>query len=514
MRLIQTIKTAATSYLGIISTMAVVLLTVRLATTSLSREEFGLWSFTMQSVGYFLLLDFGVANSLGRLFGEPLTSGDERSANSWFTLSVLVLSLQGAVILAVGLLLRNFVLDWFAIPVMLRSQAANLWTAFLVIQAVSLIFRVNAAILYAQNRYYWMNVVTIAGAWVGLGAFYVMLRHGAGVIAYAWSSGTGFLAVGIAGSLAVACGPNRLRFSLAGIHWKQVRELFSFSSSIFVIAIAIQVYYASQGLVITKLHGLATGAIYAVTSRMPMMLMQVVWKPFDAFAPRWQVAHCAGDSDRVRREFQTMMRFTILLCFSAFIGVVLVNPSFIRWWTKPEYFGGEILTVLLALFLVTQVFNHCYATPFMLMKRMRGYTYAVCANVGVSLLLMILLCKHFGVIGVPAGLLLGDLIFGLSFFIPSSARLLSIRTWAIESADFLIVLPCAALALALSAYLNSVKFLTLFASFLISVIAAMALSAPLAWRAWSLAQKIRVKRSSEQSVCTADFLASCPENTE
>ena len=45
----------------------------------------------MQTVGYFILLDHEVANSVTRLLGEPLASGDTQRIHSWFTLSSIIL---------------------------------------------------------------------------------------------------------------------------------------------------------------------------------------------------------------------------------------------------------------------------------------------------------------------------------------------------------------------------------------------------------------------------------------
>ena len=184
-------------------TVLTALLTMRLATGALTREEFGLWSFTTQSVGYFLLLDFGVSNSLGRLFGEPLASKDQRSINSWFTLSVSVLALQGIIILVVGMMLRAWVLEWFNIPLTLHPEASKLWLAFLVIQALNFPLRVTSAILYAQNRAYLSNLFPLVTAWISLILFYWMLKNDAGVMAYAWSSGAGVLLGGLAGLIAM-----------------------------------------------------------------------------------------------------------------------------------------------------------------------------------------------------------------------------------------------------------------------------------------------------------------------
>src|ERR1035437_4112438 len=201
-----TIRAASSAYLGSISAVATGLISIRLATHFLPQEEFGLWSFTMQTVGYFMLMDLGVSNSVARLFGDPLGSGDQRRINSWFTLSLVTLTCQAVFILAMGLALRPYVLQWFNIPAHLVGRASELWLAFLVIQAIGMVFKLSFAILYAQNRVYWTSNVQVIGSWAGLVTFYLMLNHGWGVLSYAWSSGISVAFISLGGVWAVRQG--------------------------------------------------------------------------------------------------------------------------------------------------------------------------------------------------------------------------------------------------------------------------------------------------------------------
>ena len=475
------------------------LLTVRLATGALNPDEFGLWSFTTQSVGYFLLLDFGVSSALGRMFGEPLASGNQRSINSWFTLAVSVLVFQGLVVLCAGMAMRGWVIEWFNIPQHLRFEASRLWLAFLVIQAVNLPLRITSAILFAQNRAYWGNLFPILSAWVGLAGFFFMIKAGSGVMAYAWSSGLGVAIGGISGILAVACGPNRFGLSFSGITWRQAKELFSFASSVFVVGIAIQILFASQALIITKMLGLAAGAMYAVTSRLPLLGMQVLWKPFDAFSPRWQAAHCAGDCVRVRHEFTTMFRLTLLLAFAGVVGIVLVNPVFVKVWTKPEYYGGDGLNILLGLFIIMQTFAHCLTLAFNLHKRMRVFTLVVFMTTGLSVAGMILLTSHFGLPGIPAALVLADLIFAFWFYVFSAGRLLGIAPLKLAALDIVFGLVSVTLAVFISLGWESILPQSSLPRFGFAVCAAIFVAFPVLLRAVLIARsKLAFDKFSKQ----------------
>lgn len=480
MSLKRTVHTAITSYAGLGSAILSSLLMVRLATQTLSQGEFGLWSFTMQSIGYFLLLDFGIGNSLGRLFGEPLASKDQREINRWFTLAVGILSIQGLVILGVGLLSRDWVLTFFRIPTALRGDASLLWTTMLILQAINLPFRVTGAILHAQNRNYLSNLFPVIGAWAGFAVFYFMLKSGAGVISYAWASGTTVAISASLGTLAVLLGPHRFGINIRGISRKQLMMLFSFASGVFVVGIAVQVEFASQGLILTKLIGLDAAAIYQVTSRVPFLLMQVLFRPFDAFTPRWQQAYCDGNTDSVAREFTAMTRVSILLGAAAACGVILANPAFVRWWTKPEYFGGTTLNSLLAIWLVVQIVMHCYSYAFGLHKKMGVYAAVVCLNVAAQVGFAICLVGIIGISGVIVSSLAVGWLGLYPFILIKGSGLLSVVCTRDILRDFLWWVPFVTASIFLAARLGYAETI---AGVLIASAVSAAIGSPAALRA-------------------------------
>jgi O-antigen/teichoic acid export membrane protein len=478
-----TIRAAMSSYLGSISAAATGLISIKLATHFLAKDEFGLWSFTMQTVGYFMLMDFGVANSITRLLGDPLASGDSAKINSWFTLSLVTLTSQALLILGTGLALRPYVLDWFHIPEHLMGRASELWLAFLMIQAIALVFKLSFAILHAQNRVYWTSNLQIIGSWAGLAAFYLMLTNEWGVLAYAWSSGVAMLIISLGGILAVRRGGLRFKLSMAGVTRSEVKKLFGFSSSLFVLGLASQVYFASQGLVATKMLGLEAAAVLAVTSRAASIAMGTIWKPLDAFAPRWQVAYCAGDVTRVSHEFQYMVRFTILVAVAAAVVVGLVNQPFVLWWTKPDYFGGVIFSLLLCVFMIIQGINRCFITPFILTLRVKSYCIVNLISVASAIALMILFTRYLGLIGIPLGLITAELLFPMWFYTLKGSECLHVSGLKLLMADLVYILPAACISIVLAIYLEHLAIASNFVWLLIAGACATAVSAPLLWKA-------------------------------
>lgn len=488
MNLRNTIHTAVSSYGQMLSVMLAALLTVRLATQMMSPGEFGLWSFTFQSVGYFLLLDFGVANALGRLFGEPLASGKAEVANGWFNLALFVLIIQGLIIFIIGFLSREWVITWFGIPEDLTGEARKLWTWFLFLQAVNLPFRVTGAILHAQNRVYWTNISGAIVAWISFASFWVCLKNGMGVMSYAYSSTLGVGLTAVMNIAAVATGPHRFWITFVRLPWTHLKEIFGYSWTTFVIGIAIQVSFASQTLIITKLLGLEASAIYNVASRIPLALMPLIWKPFDAFTPRWQQWFCSGETSKISEEYKILFRMTLLLGFGSLVGVMMVGPSFVNWWTKPEYFGGNALNIWLGIYVVWQTYLHCFSFAFNLHKKMTKFASIVAVTVILEVVLEVI-CVHFiGLAGVPVGSLLASSMLAFWFINIVGGKLIGAHFGILTLKELPWILPSIAGAAAIVTWLPTGMFGGHFQQFICSLILAFLVSAPICFRLYQIAR--------------------------
>jgi len=318
------------------------LVSVPLALKYLDTERMGLWSFTIQSLGYLLLLDLVVSSSAGRLMGEPIHTNDPREYNRWLSLFTSILTLQGLVMFLAGYLAVDWVLNWFSIADRLKPEARLLWLWMLALNALTFPLRVNAGILYAQNRYYWTLLASALGSWVGLLGFFLFLRAGTNSLAYGYSSALLMAVSYLLPWLAVKCGPQRFKISLRDIRWSDLKSLFNFSSGVFLIGFAVQVVFFSQTLVITKLLGLSMVTLFMVSTKTGTMGLQILWRTFDAFNPRWQQLYVAGDHAHLAASFK---RYTGLVMSLAILGstfLVVVNHPFVNLWTRPELYGGGL----------------------------------------------------------------------------------------------------------------------------------------------------------------------------
>ncbi len=402
MSLRRTLWTGLSSYGQLASVSITVLLSVPLALRYLGNEEFGLWSFASQAVGYLMLIDLGVSGSISRLMVEPLNSGNQEEIDRWFSLTLKVLLVQAALLLAVGLPTVGFIVHWFDIPVALQKDAARLLTLLILINAVGHPFRICAGILFAQNRAYAVNIGQIVCTWINLAAFAIFLWLGFRSVSYALANAAGTALQAILAIALLLRGPHRFHLAKVKLFSVESRELFRFSSGLFFVGVAVQIVMVSQSLILTKFAGLAAVASFTVSTRAGMLLMQLLWRPIDSFAPRWQELYVKGEHARLAQEFVSLARLTLGITGTTIVFLLAFNELFVRWWAKPELYLGSTFDLLLGAYLLVNTINHCLALPFVLAKQTGRLAAIAGLEAVINLTATVWAVRHYGPVGLLA----------------------------------------------------------------------------------------------------------------
>jgi O-antigen/teichoic acid export membrane protein len=376
------------------------LISVPLALRHLSFEEFGFWAFTSQSIGYFLLFDFGIAMAVSRLMADPLTRGDAPETNRWFTMLFLLALLQAALILTVGWLCVDPLLRWFGVSDEIFQTARSLWLWMLAMAVINFCGRVVSGILYAQNRFYWSAVGGIFAAWAGLLAFILFLSLGKGLMAYAYAAACQTaLAIGFP-ILGVRLGNHRFRLDFTGLTLPRVREAYNFSSSLFVSQLANAGILYGPTLIVTKLMGLEGAAGFNVSTKIILTARQVLWQMFESYLPGWQRLYIEGRLHELVESWKVRFDLVLSLSFLTAIVYVAANGWFVSWWARPELYQGIGLDLAGAAFCLatTWIWGFGFAPVFAMRPWMRSLLH-VCAA-GITIFLGVFLTKRFGSQGV------------------------------------------------------------------------------------------------------------------
>lgn len=409
-----TYLTALVSYAQFGTVLVVGIISVPIALHYLSINQVGLWTFTAQSLGYLLLIDFGISNSISRLLAEPIHRNDEGELSRWYGMIMLILCGQGLLAGLIGLFSVDWVLHWFSLPPDLLAEARKLWLLMLGLNALSFPFRINHGILFAQNRAYWTMLGNALGMWAGLAVFWTLLHRGHGSMAYGWSAVVNSCFSSGLPFMAVRLGPTRFRFSLRNFHWGHLRELFTFSSWSFVGGIAQQIIFMSQEMILTKVLGIRYVAGYNISMKAGTLILQFANRTFDANVPRWQQLSVAGDVPHLQASFQKHFSLALGIILTGGTGLIAANRFFVFHWAKPALYMGRWFDFALAIFITQALMTSSMICLFGIGKNMRRPAIGNMVVAVVYVLLGAFFAKHFGPVGMLTGAVLAASISTLN----------------------------------------------------------------------------------------------------
>lgn len=414
--------TAFAGYVAMVSTMVVGFITVPLALSFLSAAEFGLWRVAGQSLGYLLLLDLGVSWSASRMLMEPLRSGDSGELDSWWTVIVGVLSVQALLVAGLGFAGTDWIIASFELPPDLVPAAHLLWTGMILINAIQLPFRAYSGILYCQNRWYVMHLVTIISSWLNLVVFVALLAAGFRTSAYLIASAVAIGSNVVLLWYSVRKSGQRLRLAPRLFDRDKLRILLRYSSGIFLLALAAQITFMSQAIIVNKMLGLEAVTVFAVSFTSFTVIAQLMRRAFDAYSPRWMQLFVEGNKQSVWTQWNHVMAWLLPATGIGAMGILVFNRSFSMWYGGPVNHVGRFFDLLLAVCLVMYVFMFASAFVFHLSARIKGWCIAGLADAVLQMATGILLTRWFGISGVLLGALIGPAMISIPFLILRAPR--------------------------------------------------------------------------------------------
>ncbi|WP_035610993.1 hypothetical protein [Haloferula sp. BvORR071] len=410
--------TAAAGYAAMLSAVFVGFFNVPLALKFLSGKEFGLWNVVGQTLGYLLLLDFGVSWSASRMLVGPMREGNQKELNSWWTIIVAVLIFQGLLVAGIGLGAAKQIIGSFEdLPPDLIPAAEGLWVGMILINAIQLPFRAYTGVLYCQDRWYIMHVVTILTSWINLIAFAILLYAGFRTYAYLIAS---LLSVGTNSLLMqymVRRSGVRLQLVFRGFDFEKLRVLFRYSSGVFLLALAGQIAFTSQSLILSKVIGLEAVTVFVVSYKSFTVIKEILKRAFDSFSPRWMQLYVSGDKQAVWNEWKNLMAWLLPTAMIGALGILIFNRSFSMLYGGPANHESRVFDLFTAVGLVAQVFTYFTEFVFPMSGRVKGRSIAGIIDAVLQMTSGIMLTHWYGATGLMLGALIGPVCVSIPYLL-------------------------------------------------------------------------------------------------
>lgn len=330
----------------------------RLVDGHLGQEALGVWDFGWSLIGYFSLVQCGIATSVNRYVAKYRSSGDVAAMNGAVSSVSCVLLLMAAIISGLTIATTLLVPHVFAERLGAHEGDAQ-WVVFLLglSLAAQTAFAEYGGVVTGCHRWDLHNAI-YAGAHVAtvLGMIVVLLLGGGlPILAVACLCGEG---AATAARYVVArrvCPGLRVRPSLA--RWSTVMEMLTYGGKWFVPSVGFLLVNQTVSVLITAYMGAAVLAIYSRPASLVRHAMVLVSKLAHVMTPTASSLHATGDRPALRGLLVSSTRYAAALALPAVVFMAVMGGPLLRLWMGERYEQGLVLAVFAAGSLLTMVFQ-------------------------------------------------------------------------------------------------------------------------------------------------------------
>jgi O-antigen/teichoic acid export membrane protein len=412
----------ATNYMRQMINVCAFLIITPMIANRLGNDAFGLWSVLQATIGLLGLLDFGFSTSVVKFVAETRGQNNpERLKRITATLFGVYVFL-GVVVITAALCLLPFLSSLLKIPAdkAVTAQIVFILIAFRSAQAAPM--GMFFGILTGFQKQAWANIVQIVGTilYSGAAAWGLLMRPSLEMLAMV-SLVTGLITSVFAVSLCISKCPG-ISVRYRNFDRRLVREISSFSISLFLVQVSGFIYTRVDALVIQQFLPLAMVAYYSVASRMATEASGLCRQLTNALTPLVAELQGMGDNERIRLTFERGSKLSFAFAVPLLVGLFWYAGDVLAVWMGEEYrVAGTACRILLAAMLCSVL--HANAANILSMTGHQKFlAYAFMAGQVANLAITLALVVPLGMNGVALATLLSTLVIDIMVVQPKAGR--------------------------------------------------------------------------------------------
>jgi O-antigen/teichoic acid export membrane protein len=308
---------------------------IPLALGFLSKAEFGMWGLITTIVGYFMLAEMGISNSVMRHLMECKEGKDALKYGRIFTGSALIMGLIALIIAIFGIVASLFVASLFPLPPELLTSFRTVMIAQSLLMGINMGTQMLGIPLYVHHRqdisqvsqivlfiiYYVVLHLAFKAGW---GIYSMLANQAAGIL---WGVGFNFM----------SC--SRLHFYPKRGTWhlpfrEEWASIWRYSRDVFAVQIGGMILSSLPQLMIARLLGLEASATWSVATRPFAILRQIVGRPFDVALPMIYDSYIHGNMKTVTTRWQEVTQVVLAISGATYAVAAANNATFLHLWTS------------------------------------------------------------------------------------------------------------------------------------------------------------------------------------
>jgi O-antigen/teichoic acid export membrane protein len=250
----------------------------------------------------------------------------------------------------------------------------------------------------------------------GLAVLTIVLSTGGGLGGLVWLfvSQAGFsIALSILACHRLGLFPRKGKWGRPSV--KRFREIFVFGKDIFLFNVSNQVLEASQLIIVTRVMGLPSAAIWSVSTKLFMLVYQLVTKIEGTAIVFFSEMMVRGEIDKLAARFRQTYQVTAGVAVVSLAVVVALNKPFVSVWTNSSLAWSVQLSALTALVVLGNALTRCFADLIIHTKSLGAFRFFYFAEAIAFVLLALWLSEWFGFYGILGASLACLLLFRATY---------------------------------------------------------------------------------------------------
>jgi len=401
------------SYISLFVTNITNLILTPFIIRNLGQSEYGLYMLIGAIVGYIAVLDFGLGNTTVRYVSKYKAEKDRRGEENFLFSTSIIYILISFIILIIGIVMYLNLEKIFSNSLTLEEiDIAKVMFIILIINlAFTLPIKLFTGIIKAYEKFAIPNLLTISRVLIRAIILLVLLTLGYKAIAIVLVDAIlNFIIMLV--SLAYVFLKLKVRIKPYGFDKQIYKEIFSYSSLIFVSVIVDQIYWRIGHLVLGIVASTSEVAIFAISMTFAQYFISFSTAISGVFLPRITrlVIKDATGEELTDVLIKTGRLQFIVLGF-VLGGFIIVGKKFILLWAGPG-FGTSWMLALIVMIPLIIVLIQTVGISILQAKNMHGFRALSYLFIAIlNAIISIYLAKSFGAIGSAVGTSL-SLIFG------------------------------------------------------------------------------------------------------
>lgn len=377
------------------------LASVPLALHFLSVEEFGLFVLLIQISAYLGLIEMGMAGATARLLVDHKDHPNAGPYGSIIVTGFAIFALQGAFILATGLLASSWLVGAVGVPATLQADGTYLLKWLSLCFAVATTLKMFNSVLYAYQRLDIINAITGFAVIFALIVMAAVLSFGGGLrglaVVFVLQTLLTILMQGF------ACWFLRLLPDFAHLGrptWARFREMFRYAKDIFFFNIGNQILEASQLIIVTRLMGLNAAAMWSVGTKLFNLLYQLLTRIEGTAIVFFSEMMVRGESEHLKFRFRQIYQISAAFTVSALSVAIAINQPFVSVWAEPTLAWPTMMSCLMAPVVFLNVVTRCHVDLILHTKKLLALRYLYLLEALLFVGLCLFLVPYFGLYGI------------------------------------------------------------------------------------------------------------------